>query len=389
MKSINTALKLTGVVGLVVSLGACVKKKTEEAVIPAVPQVTVTLDGSSTVFPISEAIAEEFKKANQDNVTIGVSGTGGGFKKFCSKEVAMVGASRAITAEEAQACSTNGVNFIELPVAFDGIAIVVNPKNTFAESVTVAELKMLWAPEAQGKVTKWSQVRAGWPDKEIHLFGPGVDSGTYDYFTKAIVGTEHSSRGDFTSSEDDNVLVQGVTADEFSLGFFGLSYFEANKEKLKLVKLDDGVAENGEGPIAPNATTIGDATYQPLSRPIFIYVSSSALTENEAVARFSSFYAQNAGRVAAHVGYVALPTDLAAIVTQRLTDRKIGSLFSAEAAKGTVRSVLEASKLPAAPAAEGAAVPTDAAAPAPTAAPAPAAVPAAPAPAPHGQHPAK
>ena len=214
----------------------------------------VTLDGSSTVFPISEAVAEEFQKVNQNTrVTVGISGTGGGFQKFCRGEIDISDASRPISASEVDACAKSGVEFIELPIAYDGIAITVSPKATWADKITVAELKTIWAPDAQGKVKKWNQVRPGWPDREIHLFGAGVDSGTFDYFTEAINGKAKASRGDFTSSEDDNVLVQGISNDELALGFLPFAYYEENASRLKLVPVDDEKADNGAGPIAAGA----------------------------------------------------------------------------------------------------------------------------------------
>ena len=189
-------------------------------------------------------------------VTVGISGTGGGFQKFCRDEIDIADASRPISPTEADACAKAGVQYIELPVAYDGLAVVVNPKNTWAPSMTVAELKKLWEPAAQGKITAWSQVRAGWPDREIHLFGAGVDSGTFDYFTEAIIGKVDESRGDYTSSEDDNVIVQGVSGDEDALGYFGFAYYEENKDKLKLVAVDDGDDTNGKGPILPSVETV-------------------------------------------------------------------------------------------------------------------------------------
>jgi phosphate transport system substrate-binding protein len=263
----------------------------------------VTLDGSSTVFPISEAVAEEFQKAEKTiNVTVGISGTGGGFQKFCRSEIDISDASRPISATEIAACQKSGVQYIELPVAFDGIAIAVNPKAAWADSITVAELKTLWAPEAQGKVTKWSQVRKGWPDREIHLFGAGVDSGTYDYFTEVVNGKAKASRGDFTSSEDDNVLVQGISNDELALGFVPFAYFEGNKGKLKLVSVDDG---KGGGAVLPSPETIEKGTYTPLSRPVFIYVSKKAAQRPE-VRKFVEFYLTNADKLTREVNYVSL-----------------------------------------------------------------------------------
>ena len=262
----------------------------------------ISLDGSSTVFPISEAVAEEFQKVEKGSrVTVGISGTGGGFQKFCRAEIDISDASRPISATEIEACKKSGVEYIELPVAFDGIAIAVHPKAAWADKITVAELKTLWGPDAQGKVTKWSQVRKGWPDREIHLFGAGVDSGTYDYFTEAINGKAKASRGDFTSSEDDNVLVQGISNDELALGFVPFAYFEGNHDKLRLVAVDDGK----DGGILPSPETIEKGTYKPLSRPVFIYVSKKAAQRPE-VRKFVEFYLKNADKLVREVNYVSL-----------------------------------------------------------------------------------
>jgi phosphate transport system substrate-binding protein len=292
----------------------------------AAKDAIVKIDGSSTVFPISEAVAEEFQKKEAAKVTVGISGTGGGFKKFCSGETDISDASRPIKPTEVELCAKNKIEYIELPIAYDGLAIVVNPKNTWATDITADELKKLWEPEAQGKVMKWNQVRQSWPDKEIHLFGAGVDSGTYDYFTEAIVKKEHSSRGDFTSSEDDNVLVQGVSRDELSLGFFGFAYYHENKDKLKVVPVNDGKPENGEGAIAPSVETVRNGTYQPLSRPIFIYVSKAALERRE-VSSFTSFYLDQAPKLVAQVSYIPLPENAYRLGAERVTSRRTGSLF--------------------------------------------------------------
>ena len=288
----------------------------------------VTLDGSSTVFPLSEAVAEEFQKSDKNvRVTVGISGTGGGFQKFCRSEIDIADASRPISATEVAACEKAGITFIELPVAYDGIAIAVNPKNSWVDTITVAELKTLFAPDAQGKVTRWSQVRKGWPDREVHLFGAGVDSGTYDYFTEAINGKAKASRGDFTSSEDDNVLVQGISNDELALGFLPFAYFEENSAKLKLVPVDDGKDDNGAGAIAPGPDTIRTGTYQPLSRPIFIYVSSKAAARPE-VQRFVEFYLKNADALAREVNYVGLGGNAYTLVGDRFAKRTAGSVFT-------------------------------------------------------------
>jgi len=288
--------------------------------------VMIKVDGSSTVFPISEAVAEEFQKANPNvRITVGISGTGGGFQKFCRQETDISDASRPIKSTEIEACQKAGVEYIELPVAYDGLAIVVHPKNSWATSMTVAELKALWAPEAQGTVTKWSQIRKSWPDREIHLFGAGVDSGTYDYFTEAVVGKEGSSRGDFTSSEDDNVIVQGVSGDEAALGFLPLAYVEQNAAALKVVPVDDGQKENGDGPVAPSADTVRNGTYQPLSRPLFIYVSRTAADRAEIQKLVEAFFA--AAPLMREVGYVELTPQIYELAKTHFGSRKVGTAF--------------------------------------------------------------
>jgi phosphate transport system substrate-binding protein len=288
----------------------------------------ITVDGSSTVFPISEAVAEEFGKANTDvrTPTVGISGTGGGFQKFCRGETDISNASRPIRPAEIEACAKAGVAYVELPIAYDGIAIVVNPKNSWAANITVAELKTLWAPEAQGKITRWSQLRASWPDREIRLFGAGVDSGTYDYFTEATVGTEGASRGDFTSSEDDNVLVQGVASDELALGFLPLAYVEQNSERLKIVPVDDGKADNGAGAIIPSAETVRNGTYQPLSRPLFIYVARTSADRPDVQAFVDMFFTR--ADLVREVGYIELTPAIYELARKHFADRKVGSAFA-------------------------------------------------------------
>lgn len=264
----------------------------------------IAIDGSSTVYPITEAAAEEFRVEQPGvRVTVGVSGTGGGFQKFSRGETDISDASRPIKDKEMAACEENGISYVELTVAYDGLAVLVNPENDWVDYFTVDELKKLWEPAAQGVVMKWNQIRPEWPDEEIHLFGPGVASGTYDYFTEAIVGESGSSRGDFTASEDDNVLVQGIAGDTYGLGFFGLAYYEENKDKLRLVAVDEG-----NGPVAPSLETVKDGSYSPLSRPLFIYVNSTAI-ERESVVTFVDFYLENAGLLATEVGYIPLPEE--------------------------------------------------------------------------------
>ena len=265
----------------------------------------IKIDGSSTVFPITEAVAEEFRKVQPDvKVTIGVSGTGGGFKKFGRGETDISDASRLIKDSEKEVCSQNNIDFVGLEIAYDGMAVLVNPQNTWVNKLTIEELKKIWEPEAQDKIIKWNQIRPEWPDKEIHLFGPGTASGTYDYFTESIVGKSGSSRGDFTASEDDNVLVQGIKNDVLALGFFGLAYYEENQQFLKLVPID-----NGDGPVLPNAETVLNKTYKPLSRPVFIYINSQSAKRPEVV-EFVNFYLNNIKTLVPEVGYIPLQDDL-------------------------------------------------------------------------------
>lgn len=294
----------------------------------AYPAATVKVDGSSTVYPITEAIAEEFQGAERGKtrVTVGISGTGGGFKKLCNGETDIADASRPIKPSEVELCKKKGIEYIELPVAYDGLAIMVNPGNNWVDYITVKELKNLWEPAAQKKITKWNQIRPSWPNKEIHLYGAGVDSGTYDYFTEAIVGKEHSSRGDYTSSEDDNILVQGIATDVLALGFAGVAYYENNKERLKLVPVDDGNVSNGKGPVLPTYDNVTKAFYQPLSRPLFIYVNIKS-SERPEVRRFVEFYLKNASELTKEVGYIALPDRAYDLALKRFADRRTGSIF--------------------------------------------------------------
>lgn len=288
----------------------------------------ISIDGSSTVFPISEAVAEEFRRVHPGSVAIGQSGTGGGFKRLCAAEIDIAGASRPIKPEEIADCDAAGVRTIELPVAYDGIAILVHPEADWIDHITVDELARLWAPEAQGTVKLWSDVRPGWPDKEIHLFGAGLDSGTYDYFTQAIVGRRHASRGDYTSSEDDNVLVQGIARDRHALGFCGYGYYVENTARLKLVAVDDGNPDNGDGPIAPSPSTVVGGTYQPLSRPVFLYVDAAAATRSD-IASFVDFYLDSAAALAQEVGYIPLSAEAYALTRRRFAARTTGSTFGA------------------------------------------------------------
>lgn len=263
---------------------------------------TVKIDGSSTVFPVSQAVAEEFMRENPNiQVTVGESGTGGGFKKWTAGEIDINDASRTIKEEEKQAAAQKNIQPIEIPVAYDGIAVVVNKENDFVTDLTVEELKKIWEPNSQVKF--WSDVRPEWPKQEIRLYGPGTSSGTFEYFTEEIVGEPKKSRTDYTASEDDNALVKGVQGDKFSLGYFGYAYYKENNDSLKIVKVNDG-----NGPVEPNEKTIEDGTYAPLSRPIFIYVSSESLKKPE-VKQFVQFYLETAKTLVPEVGYVPLPEE--------------------------------------------------------------------------------
>ncbi|MEX2273007.1 MAG: PstS family phosphate ABC transporter substrate-binding protein [Vicinamibacterales bacterium] len=315
-------------VGLLIAFSvtaACGRGDSQQSGQPA-PSV-IAIDGSSTVFPIGEALAEEFPKTYQGaQVTVGQSGTTGGFQKFCRGETDISNASRPIKASEVQTCAAAGIEFVEIPVAYDGLSVVVNPKNTWAQSMTVAELKKLWEPAAQGKIMRWSQIRAGWPDREIHLYGAGTDSGTFDSFTESIVGKTDASRGDYTGSEDDNVLVQGVAGDENALGYFGYAYYAENKDKLKLVAIDDENADNGAGPVLPSPETVRNGTYRPLSRPLFIYVSTAKLQRPE-VKAFADFIVTNSAKLAGEVGYVALSDAEQQLVKDRWGTARAGSMY--------------------------------------------------------------
>ncbi len=298
----------------------------------------IKVDGSSTVYPITEGVAEEFQKANKGlKVTVGVSGTGGGFKKFCRGETDIADASRPITTKEMDACRAAGIEYYELPVAFDALTVVINPKNTWLKQATVAELKKMWEPAAQGKVTHWNQVNPTWPNQPIKLFGAGSDSGTFDYFTEAIVGKSKSSRGDFTASEDDNVLVQGVAGDVNAIGYFGFAYYAENTNKLKALPI---VEKEGKPAVSPSQQTVLDGSYQPLSRPIFIYVSAKSLAKPE-VKKFVDFYMKEGAKLAAEVKYVPLPADAYITAMDHVNKGKKGTVFGGKNEVGiTIKDLL-------------------------------------------------
>lgn len=283
----------------------------------------IQIDGSSTVYPITEAVAEDYRDSHPDiRVTVGVSGTGGGFKKFARGETDISNASRPITKSEAEACKNNNIHFIEVPVGYDGLAVVVSPSNKFVDHLTVQELKKMWEPAAQQKIKSWKQVRSSFPDVPLKLYGAGTSSGTYDYFTEAIVGTAKSSRGDYTASEDDNVLVEGVSSDAGGLGYFGLAYYEENKTKLRLIP----IVLNG-APVYPTDSTVKNGLYVPLSRPEFIYVNAKAASA-PVIQDFIKFYMKNAPKLVKEIGYVPLQDEIYKMAYQRFVKGKQGSMFT-------------------------------------------------------------
>ena len=292
----------------------------------------VKIDGSSTVFPITEGVAEDFQKAKKNavKVTVGISGTGGGFKKFCRDEIDIANASRPILKKEMEACKAAGVEYYELPVAFDALTVVMNPKNSFLKQITVEELKKMWEPAAQGKITRWNQVNPAWPDAPIKLFGAGADSGTFDYFTEAINGKSKASRGDFTASEDDNVLVQGVSQDVNAIGYFGYAYYAENQARLKAVPI---VEKAGKPAVAPSEKSVLDGSYQPLSRPIFVYVNVKSMAKPE-VKEFVEYMMKETPKIAKEVKYVPLPAKAYSTNLEHLAKGKKGTVFGGQAEVG-------------------------------------------------------
>jgi phosphate transport system substrate-binding protein len=306
---------------------------------PAYSQ-TIKMDGSSTVFPISEAMAEDFQRAKKGKVkvTVGISGTGGGFKKFCRGETDFSNASRPILKKEMDECKKNGVQYIELPVAYDALTVVLHPNNTWAETMTVADLKKMWEPAAQGKVKTWKQVNPAWPDRPLALYGAGADSGTFDYFTEAVTGKSKSSRGDFTASEDDNVLVQGVSRDENAIGYFGYAYYSENQDKLKAAKIADKAGGKG---VAPSMDTVVNGSYQPLSRPIFIYINAKS-AERPEIREFVDFYMKNADALVREVKYVPLPPKAYVYNSDHFQKKVLGTKFGGENKVGlTIEQLME------------------------------------------------
>ena len=290
----------------------------------------VKVDGSSTVYPVTEAVAEDFQKSvkGEIKVTVGISGTGGGFKKFCRGEIDVANASRPILKKEMEDCAKEGITYYELPVAFDALTVVVNPKSKITQ-LSVAQLKKMWEPDAQGKVSNWNQVDPSFPDAPLNLFGAGSDSGTFDYFTEAINGKSKASRGDYTASEDDNVLVQGVSRDVNAIGYFGYAYYAENQGKLKAVAI---VNSKGEA-VLPSEKTVIDGSYNPLARPIFIYVSAKALERAE-VRQFVDFYMKSAPALTSEVKYVPLPAKAYEANMEHMKSKKLGTVFGGHADVG-------------------------------------------------------
>ena len=287
----------------------------------------IDVDGSSTVFPITEAVAEEFGKLTngQVRVTVGVSGTGGGFKKFCNGEIVVSDASRPIKASEVQLCSDAGVEYIEIPVAIDGVTVIANKDNTWAQCITIKELDRMWGPDAEDTVMKWSQVRDGWPDDEMEMYAPGVDSGTFDYFTDTASGESGASRGDFTASEDDNLIIQGVSGGKNGVGYLGYAYYSENADKLKAVEVD-----GGSGCVPPTDANINQGTYSPLSRPLFIYVRKDAASTPH-IAEFIRYFLSNEGQaLVAEVGYIPFPQPVYDLILARFENGATGTVFGGE-----------------------------------------------------------
>lgn len=310
---------------LAVALAACSGERNDAAGNPSSGAAIVRADGSSTVFPISEAVSEEFQIAQggKIRVTVGLSGTGGGFKKFCRGETDISNASRPILKQEMELCAANGVKFYELPLAYDAVTVVVNPQNEFVQQLSIEQLRKIWEPAAQGVIKSWDQVDPSWPKEAIKLYGAGSDSGTFDYFTEAVTGKARSSRGDYTASEDDNILVQGVLQDKYALGYFGYAYYAENATKVKAVPIVGGEAAVA---VAPSPESVVDGSYTPLSRPLFVYVTQDAYAK-PAVKAYVDFMLEQAATLVAEVKFVPLPEAAYEIARKHLAEGKLGTVF--------------------------------------------------------------
>lgn len=315
-----------GLLSVVVLLGACM------STVHAGAQPVVGIDGSSTVYPITKAVADKFQVAQKTPLTIniGISGSGGGFKKFCRGEIDIVNTSRPILNHEMTACKNSGIHYVEIPVAFDALTVAIHPENTWGTAMTVAQLKKLWEPAAQGKITHWNQIDAAWPAEAIKLYGAGRDSGTYDYFTEAIVGKTKSSRTDFVKHENDKALADEIADGKYSLGFFGFAYYIENQDRINAVAIDNG---SGKGAIFPSAETVESGSYQPLSRPVFIYVNVKAAEKPE-VKRFVEFYLKNAVLLVKEVNFFPLPPRAYSIMLEHFNKKRAGTVFSGTPAVG-------------------------------------------------------
>ncbi|WP_026736168.1 PstS family phosphate ABC transporter substrate-binding protein [Fischerella sp. PCC 9605] len=333
-----TEKKLALVLGILVLATSCTAQSNTSTQTPQSQKATevsssqtvatVTVDGSSTVYPITLAIAKEFQadSKNKAHLKVGISGTGGGFEKFCAGKTDINNASRPILTAEMQTCNKNSVRFMEFPVAFDALTIAINPQNNWAKDITIAELKKIWEPGAQNKITRWQQVRASWPNRPIKLYGPGKKSGTFDYFTEAVVGKSGASRTDYTASEDDKVLVDGISKDPNALGYFGFAYYEENQNKLKALAVN-----SGKGPVLPSRQTVEKAQYQPLSRPLFIYVNARSVQNKPEMKDFVDFYIHKAPTTVSSVGYVPLSEEAYHLDEVHFNRGKVGTVFEGEA----------------------------------------------------------
>ncbi len=303
------------------------------------PQATILIDGSSTVYPLTDEVVKElqFENENAPEITVSFSGTGGGFRKFCAGETDISNASRPILADEMAACRASGIDYIEIPVAYDALTVVVHPDNDWLDSLTVDELKAIWEPAAEGSITRWSQIRPGFPDQPLELYGPGRDSGTFDYFTEAITGESEASRTDYTASEDDTELVQGVVENPYALGYFGYAYYKDSQQKLKAVAID-----SGEGSITPSDETVISGDYHPLARPLFIYVNADAAQAKPELSTFVEYYLNNVRFLATVVGYVPLPNEAYNIAMEHFQSGRVGTVFEGKSQTNlTIEDLLE------------------------------------------------
>ena len=311
-----------------------------EGASPSPSVATITIDGSSTVYPISDEVAQEyaFEKAEAaPAIEVAFSGTSGGFRRFCAGETDISNASRPITQAEMETCKASGIEYLELPIAFDALTVAVHRDNDWAEDITIDELKQLWEPSAAGQITRWNQIRPDWPDEPINLYGADTDSGTFDYFTEAISGESGASREDYTASEDDTELVRGVRTDPNSLGYFGYAYYEESQAALKALAIS-----SGNGPVLPSDETVRSGEYQPLARPLFIYVSIDALAQNPALEEFVDYYLTNVRYLVQVVGYTSLPVEAYALVHEHFTNRRVGTVFAGESQFGlTIEDLLQ------------------------------------------------